>query len=175
MAKSNRDRHGMAQAGGGTAVQDPPVEQAQDGAVDSTPAAADQPADPTPAATANFTLSYRREHPGNRCSYGIAGVPGIVVFDRGLFADPTFNGVIVVDVPLALPKVDNKTAKAEAVAAKAQERAAKAAEKLAASQKKAADRAAAAQAKLDAARARVEAATKAAQATTASTDAPPAE
>jgi hypothetical protein len=32
-------------------------------------------------------LVYRKAHPKNRCSYGIPGVTGIVVFDLNLFAD----------------------------------------------------------------------------------------
>lgn len=115
---------------------------------------------PTAVATpaTNNTLVYRRDHPGNRCSYGIAGVSGIVVFDKGLFLDGVAPPTIEMDCALALPKADNKQAKAEAQAAKLAEKAQKAADKLAAQQAKAAERQAKADAALAAAKAKVEAA-----------------
>lgn len=130
--------------GGGTAVQDAPA---------PGPVAVETPA---AAPTTNFVLMYRREHPGNRCSYGIAGVPGIVVFDRGLFANPAFTGNITLDCPLALPKGDGKAAKAEAAAAKAAERATKAQAKIEAAAAKAIERQAKADAALAAAKKKVE-------------------
>lgn len=84
----------------------------------------------SPAVTPNFTLTYRREHPGDRCSYGITGVPGIVVFDKALFADPTnIPHTITLSVELALPRADKKTDKAAAKEARDAEKAAKAQEK----------------------------------------------
>src|SRR4051794_3126568 len=78
-------------------------------------ATAERTPQPTLAATAtatatNHTLTYRRTHPNDRCSYGIAGVPGIVVFDVKLFADGKPPKTIVLDCALALPvgKVDKK-------------------------------------------------------------------
>jgi hypothetical protein len=45
-------------------------------------------------------LVWRRTHPGGgvlgRCSYGVAGVPGIVVYDVGLFAPATPPAVLYV-------------------------------------------------------------------------------
>lgn len=124
-------------------------------------AVVDKPETATPATTpaTNYTLTYRREHPGNRCSYGIAGNAGIVVFDRGLFADPAFKGDIIVDCALVPVKVDNKQAKAEALAAKLVERAAKAQAKIEAAAAKAKERQEKADAALAAAQAKVAAAT----------------
>ena len=106
----------------------------------------------------NFVLTYRTEHPKNRCSYGVAGVSGIVVFDRNLFATDTPPATITLDFELKQPQVKSSTAKAEAAAArlaekaaKAQERLDKAAAKLAEKQAKAQEAADKAQAKLDAA------------------------
>src|SRR4051794_23618843 len=69
-----------------------------------------QPIPPAAATATNHTLTYRRTHPNDRCSYGIAGVPGIVVFDVKLFADGKPPKTIVLDCALALPvgKVDKK-------------------------------------------------------------------
>ena len=106
----------------------------------------------------NFTLTYRREHPKNRCSYGIDGVSGIVVVDRNMLADPTYTGPLVLNVPLASPKLDGKAAKAEAQAAKAKEKADKAAAKLAAAQAKIQEKADKAAAALKAAQDKVAAA-----------------
>lgn len=121
----------------------------------------------------NFSLTYRREHPGNRCSYGIPGNAGIVVFDRGLFADPAFNGPIMLDVEMAQPKADNKAEKLAAAAVKAQEKIAKAEEKRVAAEAKAVERKAKAEAALEAARKKVADAAAAAN-KTAGADAPQA-
>lgn len=112
----------------------------------------------TVASDTNNTLTYRRDHPGNRCSYGIAGVPGIVVFDKGMFLDGTAPATIEMDCALSLPKADNKQAKAEAAAAKLAERAAKATAKAEAQTAKLAERQAKADAALAAAKAKVDAA-----------------
>ena len=75
-----------------------------------------------PTATSNNTLTYRKNHPGNRCSFGIPGVPGIVVFDKRLFADGKAPKSIVLDCDLAVPaakpaaKVGKAQPKVEAVA-----------------------------------------------------------
>lgn len=59
---------------------------------------------PTAQPTAsNNTLTYKRDHPNNRCSYGIPGVPGIVVIDKRLFANGQAPATITVDCALALP------------------------------------------------------------------------
>lgn len=115
----------------------------------------------------NMRLTYRREHPGNRCSYGIAGNSGIVVFDKGLFAgsdQPGFTApaTITLDCEMVQPKADNKTAKAEAAAVKLAERAAKAQAKIEAAQAKAEGKRVAADEALAKARAKVEAAQAAA-------------
>jgi hypothetical protein len=65
-----------------------------------------QPAAPTteqPMVATNHTLTYRKVHPQGRCSYGVAGVAGIVVFDLKLFADGKPPATIVLDCALALP------------------------------------------------------------------------
>lgn len=122
------------------------------------------------APAANFTLTYRRRHPGGgvlgRCSYGIAGVSGIVVFDVGMFANAEPPTTITVDVPLAQPKADAKAAREAAQAAKVIERAAKAQARLDAQTAKAAERQAKADAALAAAKAKLEAAQAAKAATT---------
>jgi hypothetical protein len=117
-----------------------------------------------PAATPNHTLVYRRDHPQNRCSYGISGVPGIVVFDKSLFANGTPPPVIVLDCELAQPKPDTKALKAEQAAARAAERAAKAEARIAAAKAKAEEKAAKAKAQLEAALAKAKAAQDAAAA-----------
>jgi hypothetical protein len=52
-------------------------------------------------------LVYRRQHPGGgplgRCSYGIPGVPGIAVFDMGMFANGTAPASITVNLAMAVP------------------------------------------------------------------------
>ena len=70
------------------------------------------------AVSAN-TLLYRRDHPGDRASYGIAGVPGIVVFDKRLFANGKAPKTITLDCDLAAPPEEKevKPAKGKAAAA----------------------------------------------------------
>ena len=124
-----------------------------------------------PAAAENTTLTFRRNHPGNRCSYGIAGNSGIVVIDRGLFVGTTpttetqeLGGMpqtLSLDALLVAPKASVTIDKQAAQAAKLAERAAKAQAKLEASAKRVADAQAKAQAKVEAAQAKL----KAAQAT----------
>ncbi len=112
---------------------------------------------------ANQILTFRRNHPGNRCSYGIAGNSGIVVFDRGLVAGtvPTTSNedlggmpaTITLDCALVEVKATEKVDKTAAAAAKAQEKADKAAAKVAAAEAKAkakAEKAAEAAAKAEA-------------------------
>jgi len=109
---------------------------------------------------ANMTLTFRREHPKQRASYGVDGNSGIVVFDRALIAgDGPWPDSISLDVELVGVKADNKTAKAEAAAvkaaakvAKAEERAAAAGVKVLAKQEKAMAALAAAQAAIEAAK-----------------------
>lgn len=106
-----------------------------------TPAQAETPvAASTPTVQPNFTLVYRRDHPQNRSSYGIAGNPGIVVFDKGLFAGGVAPETITLSCEMVQPKPDVKAAKAEAAAAKLQERARKAEERIKAAQAKAEER-----------------------------------
>lgn len=61
----------------------------------------------TPATPVSTTLHYRRAHPGGgplgRCSYGIPGVPGIVVFDLGMFVGGVAPATIVVPFAMATP------------------------------------------------------------------------
>lgn len=89
-------------------------------------------------ATATATLHYRRQHPGGgalgRCSYGLPGVAGIVVFDMGLFA-PTLlaaNGglppaTITINVAMATPQARTANNVTSAVVAQANTAAAAAA------------------------------------------------
>jgi hypothetical protein len=49
------------------------------------------------------TLTYRKSHPKDRCSYGVAGVAGIVVFDTRLFADGKPPKTITVSCNLTSP------------------------------------------------------------------------
>ena len=123
-------------------------------------AEASQPAQPAQAGPApNFTLTYRRNHPGNRCSYGIAGNSGIVVFDEGLFAPGvTPPATIVLDCEMVQPKADNKELKAQQAAAKLAEKAAKAQARIEEAQRKAAERKAKADEALAKAKAKVDAA-----------------
>lgn len=107
------------------------------------------------AVSVNHVLTYRRDHPGDRCSYGIAGNAGIVVFDKGLFANGIAPATIIVDCDMVPVKADNKTAKAEAAAAKLVEKAAKAQAKIEAAQAKAEEKKAKAEAALAAAQAKV--------------------
>jgi hypothetical protein len=112
---------------------------------------------------------YRRDHPQDRCSYGIAGVSGIVVFDKGLFANGVPPTTITVDCALAQPKADAKAEKARLAAERAQDRATKAAVKIEAAQARAAEKSAKAAEALAKAQAKVAAAQ--AQAGGGSTDA----
>ena len=54
-------------------------------------------------------LTFRRNHPGGgalgRCSYGVPGVPGIVVFDLGLFPGGVAPATIELNVNLSAPTV----------------------------------------------------------------------
>ena len=162
MAKNNRNRES------GAAVEDQPQTD--------TAAATEQPqAEATPVAQAgpNFAMTYRRQHPANRSSYGVAGNPGIIVFDNGLFPGSTVAGwqppaVITLDCELVPVKADNKTAKAEAQAAKLAERAAKAQAKIEAAQAKAKEKQEKAEAAMKAAQEKL-AAAQAAQAAKAGT------
>lgn len=151
MAKHNKGQH--QGAGNAAVAEQGAAESVEQG---STVGAVEQTA---PASTNNYFLTYRREHPGDRSSFGVAGNAGIVVFDNGLFV----GGVapregITLNVELVPIKVDNKTAKVEAAAAKLVERAAKAADKLVASQAKAEEKRVKAEAALAAAKAKVAAA-----------------
>lgn len=119
----------------------------------------------TPEATpvpVNFTLTYKRNHPKGRSSYGISGNAGIVVFERRLFAECAAAGdtqpadnfdrgslpqTITLDSLMVLPKADPK----EAAALKAIERANKAKEKIEAAAVRAQAALAKAQAKIKAA------------------------
>jgi hypothetical protein len=74
-----------------------------------TKAKTDQPAQ-AQAPTTNHTLHFRKLHPKDRASYGVPGVPGIVVFDLKLFADGQAPAAIVLDCALALPVVKEKPA-----------------------------------------------------------------
>lgn len=53
-------------------------------------------------------LTFRRLHPGGgplgRCSYGVAGVSGIVVFDMGLFPGGVAPATITLSCELAEPQ-----------------------------------------------------------------------
>jgi hypothetical protein len=124
-----------------------------------------------PAQGTNHTLVYRRDHPQNRCSYGISGVSGIVVFDKNFFPDGVPPATITVDCVLADPKPDTKALKAELAAQRAIERAAKAEARIEAAKAKAEEKATKAAEALKAALARAEAA----KADAAKVDAPPAE
>ena len=87
------------------------------GAVDTVAVTEQVPTTTAPVApqATNHTLTYRRTHPGNRASYGIAGVAGIVVFDLKLFADGKPPATVVLDCALAQPVA--KAPKAKSVAA----------------------------------------------------------
>lgn len=81
---------------------------------------------------ATQTLTFRRNHPGGgplgRCSYGVAGVPGIVVFDLGLFPGGIAPATITLDVVLAEPAVRKAAGVTSAVVAAANVAATQAAE-----------------------------------------------
>jgi len=115
------------------------------------------------AVVENFTLTFRTMHPKNRCSYGVAGNAGIVVFDLNLFAGSDQPGfappaIITVDAVLKPVRSVMKVDKAEAAAARAAEKAAKAAERVEAARLKAEAKALKAQQALEAAQAKVAAA-----------------
>jgi hypothetical protein len=126
------------------------------------------PVGETPSAGPNLTLTYRREHPGNRCSYGIAGNAGIVVFDKGLFVggdQPDFQApaTITLDCEMVPVKADNRMQREALKAEKLIERAAKAQARIEAAQERAAER----QRKADEALAKAKAKLEAAAATAA--------
>jgi hypothetical protein len=84
---------------------------------------------------ATATLVYRRQHPGGgalgRCSYGVPGVAGIVVFDMGLFAPALLaaNGglppaTITINVAMATPQARTGAGVTSAVVAQANTQAA---------------------------------------------------
>lgn len=85
----------------------------------------------TNAATVTATLHYRRAHPGGgalgRVSYGLAGVPGIVVFDLGLFAGGIAPATITLNVAMAAPMPRNVAGVTSAVVAAGNTQAAQAA------------------------------------------------
>lgn len=66
-------------------------------------------------------LHYRRSHPGGgplgRCSYGVPGVPGIVVFDVALFLPGAPPATLTLDVALATPQPRNVAGVTSAVVA----------------------------------------------------------
>lgn len=71
--------------------------------------------------TANNVLHYRRAHPGGgvlgRCSYGVPGVPGIVVFDVALFLPGAPPATLTLSCPLAAPVARNVAGVTSAVVA----------------------------------------------------------
>jgi hypothetical protein len=115
--------------------------------------------------TVNYTLHYRTKHPKHRCSYGVAGVAGIVVIDLNLLdgwdgqeigPDYMPPETITISLPLKQPRAKaTATDRSAEVAARAAERAAKQIERIAAAQKRAEDQLAAAQAKVEAAKAKL--------------------
>jgi hypothetical protein len=114
-----------------------------------------------------MVLVYRREHPGNRCSYGIAGNKGIVVFDKGLFAGgPEVDAppTITLDCEMVPVKADQKEEKARKAADKAADKLAKAQAKIEKAQATAAAKADKAKAALAKAQDKVAAAQKTAAA-----------
>lgn len=68
-------------------------------------------------------LHFRRNHPGGgplgRCSYGLPGVPGIVVFDLGLFPGGMAPKTITLDCALAEPVARKVAGVTSAVVAEA--------------------------------------------------------
>ena len=145
---------------------------AKKGTGNAAVAEAPAPATPAPATEAkqpepNYTLVYRRDHPQNRSSYGITGVPGIVVFDKSLFADGNPPASIILDVPLAQPQADKKTQREEEKQRRAQEKADKATAKAQAAAAKLAERQQKAQEALERAKAKL---AEAAGKTTANVD-----
>jgi hypothetical protein len=158
MAKDKRNRNQQDET---PVTEQPSTEQAA--------AAVETATQEVVTAGPNFTLTYRRQHPSKRSSYGIAGNAGIVVIDNGLFPGSNVEGwqppaTITVDCELVPVKADNKTQKAEQAAAKLAERAAKAQAKIEAAQAKAAEKKAKADAAMAAAQAKLKAAQDAATA-----------
>lgn len=137
---------------------------------DSTTATAETTASVSEQAK-NFTLTYRRDHPGDRCSYGIAGNSGIVVFDKGLFAGGVAPATIVLDCEMVPVKADSKAERETKKAAAAEERAKKAQERIAAAEARAEAKKVKAAEALEKAQAKLKAAAekKAAEAAAAST------
>lgn len=124
----------------------------------------------------NYALTFKRNHPQDRSSYGIEGNAGIVVFQRSLFVGATapvdnfdlagLPRVITLDSLMvsAQAKASKSEAAEEKAAAKAAKDVAKEAaklEKAQAAQEKAVAKAAKLNAQLAAAKAKVEAATSA--------------
>lgn len=74
-----------------------------------------------PAATT--VLTFRRNHPGGgplgRCSYGKAGVPGIVVFDLGMFPGGIAPQTITIDCAMVEPQARKVAGVTSAVVAAA--------------------------------------------------------
>lgn len=75
------------------------------------------------SAPVTTTLFFRRMHPGGgplgRCSYGIPGVPGIVVFDVGMFLGGICPATIVLPLAMAAPAARKVAAVTSAVVAAA--------------------------------------------------------
>src|SRR4051812_15310429 len=73
------------------------------------------------AAPATTTLHFRRMHPGGgalgRCSFGIPGVPGIVVVDVAMFVGGVVPQTLVVNLAMATPAPRNVAAVTSAVVA----------------------------------------------------------
>lgn len=116
-----------------------------------------------PVETQNFTLTYRRDHPKNRSSYGIDGNSGIVVFDRALLAGSELPGwtppaTITLNVALVPVKATNRESKDAEKAARAAEKAAKAEARLKVQQERAEAQKRKAQEALEKAQARAKAA-----------------
>ena len=116
-----------------------------------------------PVATQNFVLTYRRDHPKNRSSYGIDGNSGIVVFDRALLAGSDAPGwtppaTITLNVELVPVKSSGREAKDAERAARAAEKAVKAEARLKAQQERAEAQKRKAQEALEKAQARAKAA-----------------
>ena len=123
------------------------------------------------ATTVNHLLTYRRDHPGDRCSYGIAGNSGIVVFDKGLFVGGVAPATITVDCDLVPVKADNKAQREEAKVKAAAERAEKAQAKIIAAQARAEEKQRKAGEALEKAQAKLKAAADAKAAEAAKVDA----
>lgn len=70
---------------------------------------------------ASTTLFFRRNHPGGgvlgRCSYGLPGVAGIVVFDLGMFEGGIAPATIVLPFAMAAPTARKAAAVTSAVVA----------------------------------------------------------